>query len=306
MDTKWEVTRDALANAINGLAPSTGVGALYYPNGDTPSSTTSQPVNRCVNTQAMVPVGLLGTASSPQRQVIRDSLNRANPANYTPTHDAYHHALEFGLKSFQTSASKFMLLITDGAPTMSLGCIRPRQGVVDMPTDPIIAEIAAAKAAGIKTFIIGSPGSEKSSESNADMRPWLSRAAEAGGTAQMTCNHAGPNFCHMDMTTAPNFANALASGLKSVTSQISSCVYAIPAPPAGKTLDKGAINLILHGENQSTLVLPDGQGECSEGWNYDADGNIVLCPTTCSAVKADPSARVELLFGCASGEVPIF
>lgn len=303
-ESKWQVTRSALTNAINGLAPATGIGALYYPNGSTPASNTAQDVNRCVNTQAMVPPALLGTANSPQRQIILDSLNRARPANYTPTHDAYHHALEFGLKAFQSTAAKFMLLITDGAPTMSLGCIRPSQGVVDMPTDPIIAEIAAAKSAGIKTFIIGSPGSEKSSESNRDMRPWLSRAAEAGGTAQMTCNHAGPNFCHMDMTTAPNFADALATSLKSVATQITSCVYSIPAPPAGKTLDTKAINLIVHGAGGDTLVLPDGQGECSEGWSFDKDGNIALCPATCSAVKADPSAHVELLFGCASGEIP--
>jgi hypothetical protein len=302
--SKWQVTQGALRNAISGLAASTGVGVLYYPNGGTPASNSAQDINRCVNTGALVPTDLLGAANAPHRQAVLNSLNQARTGNYTPTHDAFHYALEQGLKPFQTSAPRFMLLITDGAPTMSFGCIRPSQGVVDMPTDPIIAEIAGAKALGIKTFIIGSPGSQMSSESSTDMRPWLSRAATTGGTASAGCKDSGPNFCHMDMTQAPDFASALAAGLSSVTTQIASCVYSVPTPPPGKTIDPGAINLIIHAQAGDTLVLPDGQGTCSEGWSFDADGNVVLCPDTCNKVKADTSARVELLFGCGSGDIP--
>jgi hypothetical protein len=103
-----------------------------------------------------------------------------------------------------------MLLITDGAPTMRETCIAPLDGVKDMPTDVIIEDIAAAFDEGILTFLIGSPGSEQSSQSDtADMRPWLSRAAKAGGTAAEGCDSEGPNFCHMDMTVQPDFAVAL-------------------------------------------------------------------------------------------------
>jgi hypothetical protein len=302
--SKWSVTQAALRDAITGLSASTGVGVLYYPNGSTPASDTAQDVSRCVNTGALVATNLLGPANSSHRQTILNSLTRARTANYTPTHDAYHYALEQGLKPFQSSAPKFMLLITDGAPTMSFGCIRPANDTVDMPTDPIIADVTAARSAGIKTFIIGSPGSEKSSESNSDMRPWLSRAATAGGTAQAGCNDAGPNFCHMDMTQAPDFSTALAAGLSSVATQIASCTYTIPTPPTGKSIDRAAINLIVHADAGDTLVLPDGQGTCSEGWSFDKDGNVELCPATCEKVKADTSARIELLFGCGAGDIP--
>jgi hypothetical protein len=108
----------------------------------------------------------------------------------------------------------------------------------------------------------------------------------------------------MDMTQAPDFSAALAAGLSSVATQIASCIYTVPEPPAGKTIDPAAINLIVHAESGDTLVLPDGQGTCSEGWAFDKDGNVVLCPTTCDKVKADTSARVELLFGCGSGDIP--
>src|SRR5688572_9440293 len=99
---------------------------------------------------------------------------------------------------------KFMLLITDGAPTMSEGCNGgdgDNGQVQDMPTEPIIAEIAGAYAQGIRTFLIGSPGSEESAEeTGGDMRPWLSRAAVESGTDEAGCAVDGPNFCHMDMT----------------------------------------------------------------------------------------------------------
>jgi hypothetical protein len=72
------------------------------------------------------------------------------------------------------------------------------------------------------------------------------------------------------------------------------------------TIDQGQVNLIIHSSSGSILILPDGQGDCSEGWTYDADGNVQLCQTTCAAVQADATARVELLFGCASGDVDIF
>lgn len=302
--SKWQVTQGALRDAITGLPASTGVGMLYYPNGSTPASNSAGNVSRCINVGAMVATNLLGAAGAPHRQTVLNSLSQPRPANYTPTHDAYHHALEVGLKPVQSSAPKFMLLITDGAPTMSFGCVRPNNGVMDMPTEPIIAAVAAARTAGIRSFIIGSPGSEESSESNTDMRPWLSRAASAGGTAAAGCSDSGPNFCHMDMTQAPDFGAALAAGLSSVATQIASCTYSIPTPPAGQTIDRGAINLIIHADSGDTLVLPDNQGECSEGWRFDADGNVELCGATCDDVKADSSAQVELLFGCGSGAIP--
>jgi hypothetical protein len=300
--SKWEVTRDALSNAIDDLPASSSVGVLYYPNRSTPVNNNPTNASACVNTNAMVPINLL---NQQHRTRLQMSLQQADTGNYTPTHDAYTYALDNALASYSSQAPKFMLLITDGAPTMSLGCVRGQQ-TQDMPTQPIIDAIAAAAAQGMKTFIIGSPGSEESSESNTDMRPWLSRAAQAGQTAIPGCSHNGPNFCHMDMTQEPDFAAALARGLGTVASQIATCTYAIPAPPAGQAIDAGAVNLIVHSSSGSVLVLPDGQGACSEGWRYDDDGNVQLCEATCAAVQNDATARVELLFGCAAGDIPVF
>ncbi len=304
--SKWDVTRDALSTAIDTLGAQTAVGVLYYPNRSTSASTMARMVDACVNTDELVPIAPLGAQGSPARTALQRSLTRANTGSGTPTHDAYDYALENGMKVYESTASKFMLLITDGQPTFLKSCIGT--GMVDDPVDeqPIVAAIAAAAAEGIRTFVIGSPGSEENVSTGDDARPWLSQAATAGGTASPGCSDTGdPTFCHMDMTEEPDFAAALAQGLGEIAGQINTCTYAIPPAPAGQEIDLTHVNLIVTAGGESQLVLPDDMGACAEGWQLNADGQIVLCEDTCARVQEDGGARVNLLFGCASGEVEI-
>ncbi len=304
--TKWEITQEALGSAIDDLPASTAVGVLYYPNMETSESTEPRDVSECVNVDAMVPIDLLGATGSAQRDSIAMSLDQAAANGGTPTHDAYRYALENGMKPFMSTASKFMLLITDGQPTFSVDCVGT--GMVDDPVNeqPIVDEIAGAFAEGIRTFVIGSPGSEENVGTGDDARPWLSRAAMEGGTALAGCTENGPNFCHLDMTEAPDFSQALREGLGQIVGQINTCTYVVPPPPDGQQIDLTQVNLILtFGSGDAELILPDNTGDCSEGWQLNADGQIVLCSATCDRVEMDAQARVELMFGCASGEVPI-
>jgi hypothetical protein len=308
--SKWDETHDALSQAIDTLPASVSAGILYYPNRDTGSSTTERPVNACVRVDAMVPIGVLGNANSAQRRNLQSSLDDADVNSYTPTHDAYSYALENSLVPYQAQANKFMLLITDGAPTMSRGCIGGDMGrmggggVMDAPTAPIVDEIAGAFGQGIRTFLIGSPGSEESSDGNGDMRPWLSQAAQQGGTAKAGCQVDGPSFCHLDMTQEPDFAQALVDGLAAVVGQIiDTCTFAVPPAPDGQTVDPGLTTLIVQSSSGATLILPDDTGDCTEGWNFNAAGQVELCPTTCNRVKGDASATVQLMFGCSVDQV---
>lgn len=311
--SKWEVTRDALSEAIESLPASVAAGVLYYPNRDTGSSTSARPVNQCVNVGAMVPIAGLGNGNSQQREELQSSLDDANTDSYTPTHDAYRYALQEGLLPYQAQANKFMLLITDGAPTMSLGCIGGMMGgmmggggggVMDAPTEPIVAEIAGAFGMGVRTFLIGSPGSEESSQGDGDMRPWLSRAAQEGGTAKAGCQVDGPNFCHLDMTQEEDFSQALVDGLAAVVGQIiDTCTFAVPDAPAGQTVDPSLTTLIVQTSAGASLVLQDDTGDCGEGWRFNASGQVELCPATCDKVKGDTSATVQLLFGCSVDQV---
>lgn len=310
-DSKWDVTSDALASALESLPPSVSTGMLLYPNQNTQRNSEPGDVEDCVNTDAMISIDALGQSGSEHRQQLADALANANVRSYTPTHDAFDYALEQGLVPYQGNATKFMLLITDGAPTLAQGCVNPggRRGVSDAPTQPIVDLVETARTEhGIRTFLIGSPGSEESSNSGGgDMRPWLSRAAVVGGTAPDGCDEDGPNFCHMDMTQEPDFAAALSDALASIAGQIiDSCTFAMPDPPEGERIDPSLTNVIITwGSGQSTLILGDDTADCSVGWQANGTDELTLCEETCKAVKADSNARLHLAFGCGVDVIPV-
>jgi hypothetical protein len=302
-ENKWQVTRTALRDAISGLPAETGVGALYYPNRDTQRSTMTRDVSQCVAVNQIMPVELLGgTSSDTNRSELLASLDEPAPRGSTPTHDAFKYAFENGLRPSKLPGNRYMLLITDGAPTFALGCVG--QGDTPVPTDPIIEEVKRAKGEGTKTFIIGSPGSEESLDGR-DARPWLSRAAMEGGTAKPNCSENGPDFCHFDMTQVSDFAAALKDGLSQIAGQVVSCAYSIPTPPSGRTINTEAVNVVLsESGGSSELVLRDDQGECSEGWQL-VNNQVVLCEATCNRAKNDVGGKVALHFGCSSNSLPI-
>jgi len=143
--SKWEITRDALASTLEGMPASAAVGVLYFPNMNTSGSEVERPIDQCVNINAMIPIDLLADANSGQRSTIATSLANTNPQGSTPTHDAYDYALVNGMQASKLTGNRFMLLITDGAPTLAKGCQGGGMPDTPAPTDPIIEEVLAAR-----------------------------------------------------------------------------------------------------------------------------------------------------------------
>lgn len=284
--TKWAITAAALKDAVSKLPASIAVGINFFPNN--PGRGT------CINSQEDLAIGLLGAANSTQRRNFNRAIDGARPADGTPTHDAYNYGV--GVVSKSTLAGrKFVLLITDGKPTYSLMCMGDGKTGVD--AQPLITAVGAAFKGmpSISTFVIGSPGSE-------DARGDLSQMATLGGTAKAGCSDMGPTYCHLDMTTATDFAAALSAGLAEIAGQIGSCDFTIPPSPAGMTLNKKEVNVLYtHGDGTQTTILHDDTMMCMSGWKYDDDANptkITLCGSDCDKVKADQSAKIDVLFGC--------
>jgi hypothetical protein len=285
-DSKWDITGVALKAAVAKLPASVAVGINFYPNTD-----NSMP---CIQNRIALGIDLLGPANSTQRRNFNRAIDGANPEGGTPTHAAFL----FGSQTVAASmveGQKFVLLITDGVPTRTLDCGGDGKKAVD--SAPLIAAVGDSfmPPSGIKTFVIGSPGSE-------DARGDLSKMATAGGTATPGCSDAGPNYCHLDMTTASDFAAALADGLAAIAGQIGTCEFMVPADPAGKKLDPKLVNVLFtHGDGKETSIPQDAKGDCASGWKYDDDDNptkITVCGSDCDAVKADQSAKIEVIFGC--------
>lgn len=296
--TKWDVTNRALRDAIDLIPGSLAVGLQTYPNSGAPVSTEGNPMTNpdCVSDLGRVPIAVLGGPGSAQRSAIFAQLDRVELLMGTPTHDAYSFA-RGSLDAYDGPGKRFMLLITDGAPTQLQRC-GPLYGDQAVDTNPIIATITEAAAAGIRTFAIGSPGSEEGRAG--DMREWLSHAALIGGTALPGCSLRGPDFCHFDMSQAENFGLALAEGLGAITQAVANtCTFEVPDASAEDEIiaaDSASV-LVEWGDGTSSLALRDTSDSCEEGWSWQED-SIVLCDQTCAAVQADPLARVSVSLEC--------
>ncbi len=248
----------------------------------------------CFDRQTDVPLRLLENPGSQQRGQIRSAFQGQNPNGGTPTHDAYAFAVQ-DLQSVTLPGARFAVVITDGIPTFSLGCDDSNRGQDNaVDSAPLVVEAAKTLALGVRTFVIGSPGSEGAREN-------LSRMAEAGGTAAPGCSHSGPVYCHFDMTLAQDFAAALADALGQIAGLALSCSYDIPAPPNGGLLDRSKVNVLFRpaGAEEQVILQSAGQS-CIEGWQYSQDGTqVLLCGSTCDQVR-DAEGSLTLEFGCAT------
>jgi hypothetical protein len=313
--SKWEMTRDALLESLDHLPAAALLGLTFFPDKTTVPNFDGGVNANCISTSDNLAIAPLGNKDSDARKAVVDRLNAiAIPDNAgTPTHDAYRIALDaVQAKAAEdpryAAAPKYILLITDGQPTFSLGCIG--KGAAEYPVDPepIITEIGNAYTnSQIETFIIGSPGSEGVVvlDGGTDARPWLSRAATAGNTAsyQPGCSNTAPPYCHFDMTTVTDFGSALGTTLQKITGAIAPCDYAVIAPD-GTVLDPSLVNVVYTDASLQKYAVVQNQttGDCPLGWRYtDSTGTTIqICGATCNYIGQDAFATMKILFGCIS------
>jgi hypothetical protein len=319
--SKWVITRDAIEAAIEKSLPDpTGVGVLFFPNQatipnhlDEDADTHALPISNCVNVAALVPVAPIGASGSAQRAAIAQSFANVQPSGGTPTDDAYVYALNNGLKPAMTSYSSYvpyMVLITDGQPTIMQGCKGMGEPANPVDWQPILQHISEAAASYVKTFVIGSPGSNAQSITGDDGRPWLSMAARVGQTSRSEgCTDDGPDYCHFDLSQSTDFATDLAGGLVEIMRAIP-CRLNMPSAPPNCVLDPSTLNVVYeqnfsNGVAEQTWLIGQADSTCgdgaSDGWVVDPSAQmLVLCPRTCQAVQADQRPKLEIFSGCHS------
>ncbi len=287
MPSKWEVTTSALLDAIKNLPASTGVGLSYFSNDDRCGVSSIPSVPILPNDQA-------------QQAAIEKNLASVKPGGGTPivgaTILAYKHLHESALAG-SIFGNEFVVLITDGA--QSEMCSDP--GVCDDAascTDLLVSsEVpkAAGPGVGIRTFVIGVPGSEPA-------RSVLSQIAQAGGTAPAGCDPQQGN-CHFDMSMVSDLGPALSKALMQISGQTISCELDVPQPTSGE-LDVGLVNVVYTPSDgsQAKVLRQDARMACdagADGWQYaDDNRKIRLCGQTCDTVRADEGARVDVVIGC--------
>jgi hypothetical protein len=286
--SKWEITRDALATAIRALPHDTVAGLAYFSNDDACG----------VHSTPSVPLAPLDQAQS---STIQASLAAVDPSGATPlvgaTILAYRHLHALALAG-AIHGKQFVVLLTDGQ--QSDACSDPslctgQQACTDLLVNQEVPK-AAAPGVGIKTFVIGAPGSEPS-------RRVLSQIAKNGGTAPDGCDVAAGN-CHFDMTTQAKFDQALADALTKIAGRALSCELPMPIMENVK-VDPKLVNVVYSPSDGSkpSLILKDDRSACdsgADGWQYAADdpAKILLCGKACDMVRGNRGARVDVVLGC--------
>lgn len=289
MEKKYVATAKALTAAFTDMADGTGTGLIFYPN--TQGGKGGGGATSCINKSQAVPLAPLDATV---RQALITQLANKRTSGNTPTHDAYLYAVDTVAAS-TLQGNKYVVLVTDGSPTFSLGCVG--DGMTSVDNAPLIQAVADANTMrGVKTFVIGSPGSEMALGA-------LSAMATQGGTAPPGCSDTGPNYCHFDMTTAPDLSAALNAAFKAITGSVITCNYTIPPPMSGKMIDPNLVNVNFTSSSGTVTTIgkdPDPAGAaCNHGWQYAANNTqIILCPDTCDLVKQDPNAKVNVVLGC--------
>jgi hypothetical protein len=217
-------------------------------------------------------------------------------------------------------------LVTDGVPTVnsdgcSLGTGNP--SISQAEYDQFIATVAAQRdGTGVKTFVVGVPGSEDPQGAPYDPMYELSLLAEAGGTGIAGCaSSSGTSsgtavdprgtYCHYDMTQAADFGTGLRSTISTIAGGIVTCDYTVPAPPAGQVINPDRVNMVYNdnaGNGTWYLILPNTDATCDRGWQYtDATKTAIhICDITCQEVQANPNARITLMFGCVAGNIGVY
>ncbi len=308
--SKWAITSEALQNAVDSLPRQTVVGMLLWPNMQTVPNHNTDPIDtaNCVNEPAMIPLAELGSVGSDQRLRLDNTLAATSPLGGTPMADAYNYALGYGMMAYAAIAPRYMVLITDGQPTIQLGCMGTGQEAYPVDFQPVLDSITGAFTTfGVKTFVIGSPGSEHQSSTGADGRASLSEAAKEGQTAPAGCSDNGPTYCHFDMSSAADFATGFADALKIITNQITSCDFYITNVPSGQIIDPAALNVIYKINGSSALgdmklVAPSADDTCPQGNGWYLDPNdsthVILCANTCDLIHQDAGAVLDFRGGC--------
>jgi hypothetical protein len=264
--TRWEAMGTALGTFVDSPAPAmagVAIGIGFFPGG-------GGGCNAATYANPTVAIAPLPANATPIKNAIAANM----PNGGTPTTPALTGAIQYARQYTMDQMGQrtaAVLLVTDGVPT---GCT---------PNTPATAAMVAMNAYNgtpqIKTFVVG-----------------------MGDTAALDqIALAGSGGMQHYIPTMGDVVTTLTNALSSITGMIT-CNY---ARPAGSNPNLVNVQITVAGGMQMNIGKVDNAAACpaAGGWYYDNNTTptmIILCPTTCDAVKNTPNSGVEVLYGCPS------
>lgn len=270
--TRWDVLRQAIVDPDNGLLAwldqSSRVGLMLYTSFDGYASPLGCPVLTSVQAS-------FGSVDEVRRLYLA---SRPAPAGDTPTGEGIDAAAG-ALSALDSSAPKYILLITDGAPDT---CAQPD------PQLGLPQAIDAAQRAfnqGIRVYTVG-----VAEEINGSDLQALANAGAGKDPALVYGNDPGAEPALFARTDPQQ----LADQLKGIIGDVRTCTIGLQTDVgAARTLD-------------GRLVL-DGQplaNDARNGWTFLDDRTLLVHGSACEKILGD-GQRLEVHFPCVTDLAPL-
>ena len=258
-----------------------GVAMEFFPlpsggaNGDGCANGNCLPVP-C--SKPMVSLGTLTSALAPA-DVQEGKLIAAFPPAYptggagTPTYPALEGAIMWAAANeAATPAQEWsVVFITDGDPN---GCNEDVNQIAALATNGYLN-------AGVKTYVIGLPGSNLTS---------LNSIAAAGGTGSAL------------QVTAAGMAAQLVAAFQSIAAKPASCSFDLPN---AALFDKNDVTVTFTDSANVVTILPkrNDLAACgaNQGWYFDNNTTptkLNLCPATCTSAQTQAGSFISVNVGC--------
>jgi len=297
--TRYDAARAAIADVLKVVGHRVSYGAATFPATDSDSDTSQCPAGQEVfATRPGDPVSYaIADKVGPILSSLLATLAGRTPSGLTPT-----AATMMGLqnKLLALTGKTYAFLLTDGAPNCdanitcdtnecttniegncdpndaTLNCCDLRYGAQQnlwcLDAEPTVSAVANLEASGIKTFVIGMPGSTV-------YAGLLDQLAEAGGTARPTEPYYYP----------AEGADDLAATLRQIGLSVSiSCeVTLATAPP-----DPALVNVYF----DKTVVPFDP----TDGWTYIDPTHVGIEGKSCALLQGGDVLDVQVVAGCTS------
>lgn len=273
------------------------------------------------------------------RKAIRAWLTSNGPAvdmfgaDATPLYDAIQNSIA-ALQAWPETGHRILFIVSDG--TISCTQFSGRTGFEDCngcdhdwehPQNIIDLLSSANSAYGIESFVVGVPGADTNPTVGGcdcpaggpgcnippySMRLALSAMANAGSPAFAPAGCDGTVFtpagadptlsCHFDMTQGFT-AQEMADTISQVRGDVLGCVFELPTPPEGQTIDVDRVNVEYTHDGTTVSPLPrrsDPSDPCdtNECWDYNADDDIEILGAACANIQGASSVQVKIITGC--------
>jgi hypothetical protein len=246
----------------------------------------------------------------------------------TPLYEALKGAYA-AVRLSTAAAKRIVVFVVNGAADCTSLSSPTRPGYVDpngcsdweYPAS-IVTLIKAAHddaAKPVLTFVVGVPGADTTGSDPSNEPPYhlklaLSAYAKAGAPELVdpACNgtfvHPGGTdpavSCHFDMTSGTLDAEALAKNIVKMRGAALGCIYDLPVPTDGSTVDRNKVNVRIESKAGGTDLKkrssPSDDCATDGCWDYTTDGKIELLGKACVDAKALTDGSVKIVVGCAT------